>query len=45
MLEDELGPASLLKMKNHSGVEIVEENLPDFDESKDTINSILNTSN
>jgi len=44
MLEDELGPASILKMKNHSGVENISENMPGTDEIKDIVESMVNTS-
>ena len=41
MLEDELRPMSILRMKNHTGVESVTENLPEVEESKDTVNDII----
>ena len=44
MLEDELGPASILKMKNHSGVEKISEKMPESDEINDTVESIVNNS-
>jgi len=38
------GPASILKMKNHSGVEKISDKMPESDEINDTVESIVNNS-